>query len=367
MLIGHPLIPAISDPITYASLSKLGLGESGRSKKPVRTLLHHQQPLAKSSSFEQVANHVQILSLVQPLEPKISALVDTIIMEPNVSPTVPLNRLLNRLEGTIYSPENETKLRASQYERNRVGANIEHARALLLTLEKQSSMVRVQSERQQLQADLEQKRTLIKKLNTRLRELNQSDDEDGSEDGDEDDDEDILNTYAPARKDTEDGLEVGEPQGLRIDETQQQELRSRRPLQASDNRAAASTSAREQLFSNRSKQEDASLQQTETLMSNNRMEQETLTTGLLSLAQALKESSLNFSSSLESEKDVLKRAEGGLDKSSQGMEAAERKMSMLRRMSEGQGWWGRIKLYGFIFGLWVACFLLVFIGPKLRF
>ena len=72
------------------------------------------------------------------------------------------------------------------------------------------------------------------------------------------------------------------------------------------------------------------------------------------------------SSSLEAEKDVLKRAEGGLDKSSQGMEAAERRMSMLRRMSEGQGWWGRIKLYAFIFGLWVACFLVVFVGPKIR-
>lgn len=70
--------------------------------------------------------------------------------------------------------------------------------------------------------------------------------------------------------------------------------------------------------------------------------------------------------SIESEKDVMKRAEGGLDKSAQGMEAAERKMGMLRRMSEGQGWYGRIKLYGFIFALWIGCFVLVFIGPKLR-
>jgi len=42
-------------------------------------------------------------------------------------------------------------------------------------------------------------------------------------------------------------------------------------------------------------------------------------------------------------------------------------MGMLRKMSEGQGWWGRIKLYAFIFGLWVVCFLVVFVGPKLRF
>lgn len=101
-------------------------------------------------------------------------------------------------------------------------------------------------------------------------------------------------------------------------------------------------------------------------MSHNRHEQDTLTTSMLSLAQALKQSAQQMGVSIESEKDIMKRAEGGLDKSSRGMEAAERRMGMLRRMSEGQGWWGRVKLYGFIFALWVVCFLLVFLGPKLR-
>ena len=87
---------------------------------------------------------------------------------------------------------------------------------------------------------------------------------------------------------------------------------------------------------------------------------------MLSLAQALKQSAQQMGVSIESEKDIMKRAEGGLDKSAQGMEAAERRMGMLRRMSEGQGWWGRVKLYGFIFALWVGCFLVVFLGPKLR-
>lgn len=286
------------------------------------------------------------------------------------SSTVTLNRLLSRLDRTLLSSEDTeqtSRLRSSQYERKRVANNIEYAHTLLLTLEKQSSTVRVQTQRQQIQADLQQKRDLIKRLNARLQELNQLGDE-VSEDSsdsegyvDEKSENEAVTSYAPVIKDTQDGLDVSEKPSIQISEPPKIDLRSRKPLQAADNRDAASTTAREQLFSNRStqSQQDPNLSQTETLLTHNRTEQESLTTGLLSLAQALKQSSLQFSSSLEAEKDVLKRAEGGLDKSAQGMEAAEKRMGMLRKMSEGQGWWGRLKLYGFIFGLWVACFLVV--------
>ena len=289
----------------------------------------------------------------------------------DTSSTVTLNRLLSRLENTLLDPDSEQAqgLRGSQYERNKVGANIEHARTLLLTLEKQSSTIRIQNQRQQIQSDLQSKRELIKRLNARLQELNQLGEEEDDEESDADDSEEGDNTttsYAPARKDTQDGIDAGGSEGPQIPDPPS-ELRSRRPPQASDNKDAASTTAREQLFADRSqKRQEPTLSQSETLLSHNRTEQETLTTSLIGLAKALKESSIQFSSSLETEKDVLKRAEGGLDKSSQGMEAAHRNMSMLRRMSEGQGLWGRIKLYAFIFGLWVACFLVVFVGPKIR-
>lgn len=289
---------------------------------------------------------------------------------------VALNRLLVRLDQNLSLPAEQSRLKGSQYERNRVGANIEHARAMLLSLEKQSATVRVQSQRQSIQADLQEKREWIKKLSTRLLEVSSaSQDEDSLDEDDDEDTEDVLATYGPARTDVDAGLETGEPQATRLDETQQQELRSRKPpttkLSANDNRAAASSTAREQLFAGRkepySAGGDEDIKQTEKMMSHNRTEQEALTNGLLGLAKALKESSLNFGASLEQEKEVLNRAEGNLDKNAQGMEAAEKKMGMLRKMSEGQGWWGRIKLYAFIFGLWVACFLVVFIGPKLRF
>lgn len=96
-------------------------------------------------------------------------------------------------------------------------------------------------------------------------------------------------------------------------------------------------------------------------------QQDALTSSLVGLAQALKQSSVQFAQSLDSEKTVLGRAEQGLDKNALGMEAAGRRMGALRRMTEGQGWWGRIKLYGIIAALWLAAFMFVFIGPKLRF
>lgn len=239
--------------------------------------------------------------------------------------------------------------------------------------------------------ELSRQREWIRRLEGLLRGLEEregQDVEDSSDEDDEEDDEDLLRVYEPARKAAFEGagLDISSGGGESMEEkvqeaiqqqfqqAQQPELRSRKAptqLSAKDNRSAASTSARETLFANRSPQDQtqstSDISKTETLMSHNRTEQEALTTGLLGLASALKQSSINFSSSLEAERDVMKRAEGGLDKSAQGMDAAGKRMGTLRRISEGQGWWGRIKLYAFIFGLWVGCFLLVFVGPKLRF
>lgn len=109
------------------------------------------------------------------------------------------------------------------------------------------------------------------------------------------------------------------------------------------------------------------LESTEQALTSDRMEQEDLTSSLLSLASQLKASSHSFQSTLENEKSVLDRAVTGIDKTSTTMEAAGQRMGMLRKMSEGKGWWGRMMLYAWIFGLWLVAVLLVFIGPKLRF
>ena len=103
------------------------------------------------------------------------------------------------------------------------------------------------------------------------------------------------------------------------------------------------------------------------LLAHNDIESTNLTASLLALAQSLKASSTAFSTSLEADTETLNRATEGLDKNTTGMEAAGKRMSLLKRMSEGKGWWGRMMLYAWIGGLWVVAILLVFAGPKLRF
>ncbi|EEP78809.1 predicted protein [Uncinocarpus reesii 1704] len=105
----------------------------------------------------------------------------------------------------------------------------------------------------------------------------------------------------------------------------------------------------------------------ETALTTSRLEQDSLTDSLLSLAMQLKASSQTFHSHLESEKSILSRATEGLDRNTTGMEAAGKRMGALRRMTEGRGWWGRVLMYLWIFGLWIVAVLIVFVGPKLRF
>nr|OQO06860.1 hypothetical protein B0A51_17438 [Rachicladosporium sp. CCFEE 5018] len=279
-----------------------------------------------------------------------------------------LTTLLSRLDRTV-STANSQHL--TSYGRARIRGNLDYARTLLLTLEKQSSGIRVASQRSQAQKELVGYREQVKGLGETLKNLEdaQVDDEDSTDSEDDAEDDVRAREYAPARSDANAGLDVGDRPMDNAAAQLHNELRARKPLSPNDNRSAASTSARETLFQGRSPQSASSSDpsNTETLLSHNRTEQEALTTGLLSLAKALKESSQQFGASLESEKDVLKRAEGGLEKSGQGMEAAERKMGMLRKMSEGQGWYGRIKLYVLVALLWLAAFTLVFVIPKLRF
>lgn len=106
---------------------------------------------------------------------------------------------------------------------------------------------------------------------------------------------------------------------------------------------------------------------TETILSHNRFEQEALTDSLLEMAKQLKNQSVHFQNTLEGDRGILDRTVEGLDRTTLGMEAAGQRMGTLRRMTEGKGWWDRMKLYAIIFGLWIVAFLIVFVGPKIRF
>ena len=87
---------------------------------------------------------------------------------------------------------------------------------------------------------------------------------------------------------------------------------------------------------------------------------EDITGSLVNMAAQLKQEQRKLQFNLEQDKGILGRAMEGLDVSLSGMEAASKNMKFLTRMSEEEGWLGRLKLYAMIFGMWVVAFLLSF-------
>lgn len=247
--------------------------------------------------------------------------------------------------------------------------NIEHARTLLLSLEHSASSIPSKSQKSALQTDLQQKRDLIKQLNQRIYELNQLDDtESEASAGSEEEDEDQFPSYAPRVK-ADAGINISTPsEGNEAFQHAAQSLASqlRRRGKVEDTQGAQMASGNS-LFPSRSTTDNANLAKTEAHLSHDRNEQESLTTSLLEMAKQLKQQSIHFGNTLEGDKGVLDRAVSGLDQNTQGMDAASRTMGTLRRMTEGRGFFGRMKLYGMIGGLWVAAILIVFLGPKIRF
>ncbi len=249
--------------------------------------------------------------------------------------------------------------------------NIEHARTLLLSLEHSASTLPSKSKKSSVQSDLQQKRALIKQLNQRIYELNQLDESESEKMLDsESDDEDDLPSYAPRVK-ADAGIDISaSPEGSEalqgVAQGLASQLRQRGKAGKMQESSAASGNS---LLSPKAAttRAEAVPDDTEVLLSRDRREQESLTEGLLEMAKQLKQQSLHFGNTLESDKSVLDRAVSGLDKNTLGMDAASRRMGTLRRMTEGKGWWARLKLYGMIAGLWLIAFLIVFVGPKIRF
>lgn len=137
-----------------------------------------------------------------------------------------------------------------------------------------------------------------------------------------------------------------------------------------ENTAAPShSSARAALFANRRKPAppQTSTATAEAILDQQRTEQDALSESILKMAGALKASSHKFSSTLEADKEAVGRAGDGMSKTEQSMEAARGRMGTLRKMTEGKGWWGRMLLYAWVYGLMLMLVLLVFVFPKLRF
>lgn len=305
-------------------------------------------------------------------------------LNPRDVAAIDLVRLLSRLEKKILSAETaDPRLLHSSYERIKTSAvtlspflsfpfpfpvpsdgrkangvatqNLEYARTLLLRLEHSSSSLKLPSQKASAQSSLSAQRALIKQLTDRLHELEAHGDDNDLLYGPEDE-EDILGEGVP-------GVPTAPPAG------QEPEI---------EKAAAAAPTIEEPTSILRNRKQPIKPPETATstknedtthadLLAHNDIESTNLTSSLLALAQSLKASSTAFSTSLEADTELLNRATDGLDKSTMGMEAAGKRMNLLKRMSEGKGWWGRMMLYAWIGGLWVLAILLVFAGPKLRF
>lgn len=305
--------------------------------------------------------------------------------------------------------------------------NIDYARSLLTKLEQDALAVKIHSRRQELQADLNQKRDVLEQVTERFQEL-----DDVGEDSDEDSSEgedllgDIIDTPSESVEsgeaadrqrgdDGDSGLqdeeeeEVDEstvlpeprishhhlpptesattsqtaptttapapaPQPTTAGTSTSQTLRPRTGAsQPAAPDKAGTTALRTELFGTRTDTASPSTTTAtatataEAIMDHHRAEQDKLTASMVAMARALKESSHRFASSLQEDHEVLSAATSNLERNERGLGAVAGRMGLLRRATEGKGWWGRVLLYLWIAGLAVFAVLLVFVFPKLRF
>ncbi|KAJ5806642.1 uncharacterized protein N7503_004244 [Penicillium pulvis] len=257
-------------------------------------------------------------------------------------------RLFTRLEHNLLSPGTELRtLRGSEFQRMRVTKNIEYARTLLSQLERSLPQLKSPDRRHEAQEELVRDRQLLKRMQavldeeeTRANENNESEDVDAEWD----------ELFAkPLAETSTKGESQDEPIYIKSEEKIIEPATTSVPLST----AAPPTATAPPALRNRLNQKPLSTtdsakasgssthkNEKEQALSTHRLEQEDLTSSLVSLASQLKASSQSFQATLENEKSVLDRAVTGMDKTSATMEAAGKRMGMLRKMSEGKGWWG---------------------------
>ncbi|KAH7326413.1 putative synaptobrevin protein [Stachybotrys elegans] len=310
-----------------------------------------------------------------------------------------LGQLLYRLQQAVLhpTPERERRLRTSEYERAKLAVNLDHARSLLSRLEQDALTIKAPHRRSEVQGTLNRQREILEQLLDRLEDYRKI----AVEDDDDTDGEDILSEIIPTPSESMDSRSSDAADPGQLEETTpdppapepaaasspiptQPEPRSVSPTleaptqttqtlrsrtSAPSPQPTAHSTARAALFANRRKPAtpQTSTATAEAILDNQRAEQDMLSESILKMAGALKASSQKFSTTLEEDKELLGRAGEGMEKTERSMEAARGRMGMLRRMTEGKGWWGRMILYAWVYGLMVGLVLLVFVMSKLRF
>ncbi|KAJ5181789.1 hypothetical protein N7449_011936 [Penicillium cf. viridicatum] len=307
-------------------------------------------------------------------------------------------RLFTRLEHNLLSPGPDRRpFQQSEYQRMRVNKNVEYARSLLTQLERSLPQIKPLDRKHEAQSEITRDKQLLKRIQTILDE---EDAKTEAKEDEEDETDDVDDEWKElfSKPVTEKAIPpVSRPKDQRTPtqpSDSQREVKEPSEAQQTITSATATTTIPTPTPSSTSPSalptlrnrhtthpappsstEKAAatgsntnkLSETEAELSTHRMEQEDLTSSLLTLASQLKSSSQSFQATLEGEKSALDRAVSGIDRTSTTMEAAGKRMGMLRKMTEGKGLWGRMMLYAWIFGLWVVAILIVYVGPKLRF
>jgi len=300
---------------------------------------------------------------------------------PSMSSSTELNPLQTQIQAELYSP--------LPYHRSKWLHNIERARTILLQLERAAQGIKVQRAKRDAVQDLAEKRVVIKKLRARIEEIGAEVEAEGEKAWQRPVREEGQTVYEILGKSRPSRGSIGGDSQSRLQSAQ--DLADGKPVKhveetleqegndegASDHKRRLGTSStvrrRGQGPTSHSEGPDAktssfsNLESTERALLDSSRTHEDLTVSLVSMAAQLKQQARAFQFSLDQDKGLLDRALEGLDRNLTGMEAASKNMAFLRRMSEGQGWFGRMKLYAMIFGMWVVAILLVFVGPKLRF
>jgi len=256
---------------------------------------------------------------------------------------------------------------------------------LLLQLERKAQGIRVQRQKYEVVKDLADKRAIIKRLRNRIEEIAREVELMGADNwispvGQEEGETifDVLQQQGlagatPDQAVRDDMLKERKP----VTQVEEEPTTKQRDDDTREELFASSTGTRRRGKGGQKPDADADadaqttgysgLQATERSLLDSSRTQEDITASLVDMAAQLKQQSRAMQFSLEQDKGILGRAIHGLDMNLSGMEAASKKMAFLKRMSEEEGWFGRMKLYAMIFGMWLAAFLLVFVCPKLRF
>lgn len=252
--------------------------------------------------------------------------------------------------------------------------NIEGARTLLLKLEQNTQGIKVQRTRREVVKDLAEKRLIIKRLRHRIegfgREVDAGQHSSYTSNYDDSGDtETMYDVLMHIRK------KNGTPSGSNQPDTQQNSPEkevsepSKQLFEASPaiRRRQGLNVDQESSSDAKSSGYETARGKENTLLAASR-EHEDLTASSLNMATQLKQAARQFQFALEQEgKGIIDQAMENLEGNFTAMNVASKGMKSLQRMSEEQGWLGRLKLHAMIFGLWAAAILLVFAGPKLRF